>query len=92
MCRMPSERSTRGGSPRNGEVYAVWRDGVGRFVAGAWWDICWNSGFRGPLAQLTPADVQQFKEEHVREVEALRGRDGIFFDGTTFVAKGQVDK
>ena len=24
---------SRGGSPRNGEVYAVWRDGVGRFVA-----------------------------------------------------------
>jgi ubiquinone/menaquinone biosynthesis C-methylase UbiE len=56
-----------------------------------WWDICWNSGFRGPLAQLKPADLQQFKEEHLREVEALRGRDGIFFDGTTFVAKGQVN-
>ena len=57
----------------------------------AWWDICWNSGFRGPLAQLNPADLQQFQEEHLREVE-LRGRDGIFFDGTTFVAKGQVNK
>jgi len=56
----------------------------------AWWDICWNSGFRGPLAQLNAADLQQFKEEHLREVEALRGRDGIFFDGTTFVARGQV--
>jgi len=58
----------------------------------AWWDICWNSGFRGPLAQLTPADLRQFQEEHLREVEALRGRDGIFFDGTTYVAKGHVDK
>ena len=58
----------------------------------AWWDICWNSGFRGPLAQLNASDLQQFKEEHLREVEALQGRDGIFFDGTTFVAKGQVNK
>ena len=58
----------------------------------AWWDICWNSGFRGPLAQLNASDLQQFKEDHLREVEALRGRDGIFFDGTTFVAKGQVNK
>jgi ubiquinone/menaquinone biosynthesis C-methylase UbiE len=58
----------------------------------AWWDICWNSGFRGPLAQLNAADLQQFKEDHLRDVEALRGRDGIFFDGTTFVAKGQVNK
>jgi len=58
----------------------------------AWWDICWNSGFRGPLAQLNASDLQQFKEKHLREVEALKGRDGIFFDGTTFVAKGQVNK
>jgi len=57
-----------------------------------WWDICWNSGFRGPLAQLNAADLQQFKEDHLREVDALRGRDGIFFDGTTFVARGQVQK
>ena len=60
--------------------------------AEAWWDICWNSGFRGPLAQLKEADLQQFKAEHLRDVEALRGRDGIFFDGTTFVARGQVQK
>ena len=58
----------------------------------AWWDICWNSGFRGPLAQLNASDLQQFKEKHLREVEALKGRDGIFFDGTTFVAKGQINK
>jgi ubiquinone/menaquinone biosynthesis C-methylase UbiE len=57
-----------------------------------WWDICWNSGFRGPLAQLSVVDVQRFKAEHLREVEALRGRDGIFFDGTTFVSKGRVNK
>jgi hypothetical protein len=57
-----------------------------------WWDICWNSGFRGPLAQLTTADLRQFKEDHLREVDALRGRDGIFFDGTTLVARGQVHK
>ena len=44
----------------------------------AWWDICWNSGFRGPLAQPNPTDLQQFKEEHLREVAALRGRDASF--------------
>jgi hypothetical protein len=58
----------------------------------AWWDICWNSGFRGPLAQLNASDLQQFKEDHLREVDTLRGRDGIFMDGTTFVARGQVHK
>ena len=56
----------------------------------AWWDICWNSGFRGPLAQLNEPDLKTFKEDHLREVEQLRSRDGIFFDGTTLVARGQV--
>ena len=60
--------------------------------ASEWWDICWNSGFRGPLSKLSASDLQQFKEEHLREVEALRSRDGIFFDGTTFVSKAQVNK
>jgi SAM-dependent methyltransferase len=57
-----------------------------------WWDICWNSGFRGPLAQLNAANLQQFKEDHLREVDALGGRDGIFFDGTTLVVRGQVHR
>ena len=55
-----------------------------------WWDICWNSGFRGPLAQLNESDLRQFKADHLTEVDALKGRDGIFFDGTTLVARGQV--
>jgi ubiquinone/menaquinone biosynthesis C-methylase UbiE len=57
-----------------------------------WWDICWNSGFRGPLAQLDAADLRQFREDHLREVGALGRGDGIFFDGTTFLARGQVLK
>lgn len=58
--------------------------------AEAWWDVCWNSGFRGPLSKLAPADLERFKQGHLREVETLRGRDGIFFDTTTFLVKGQV--
>ena len=57
-----------------------------------WWDICWNSGFRGPLSKLSDSDLQRFKQGHLQEVETLRGRDGIFMDGTTFVVRGQVQK
>jgi arsenite methyltransferase len=57
-----------------------------------WWDICWNSGFRGPLAQLSASASAQFKADHLQDVDALRGKNGIFFDGTTFVARGQVQK
>jgi hypothetical protein len=57
-----------------------------------WWDICWNGGFRGPLAQINESDLRQFKADHLKEVDALKGRGGIFFDGTTLVARGQVQK
>jgi arsenite methyltransferase len=52
----------------------------------------WNSGFRAPLAQLNAADLRQFREDHLREVGALGRGDGIFFDATTFLARGQVQK
>jgi len=57
-----------------------------------WWDICWNSGFRGPLAQLSAADLLRFKEDHLSEVGVLAGKGGIFFDATTLLARGQVCK
>jgi hypothetical protein len=38
------------------------------------------------------SDLQQFKADHLKEVDALKGRGGIFFDGTTLVARGQVQK
>ena len=48
--------------------------------AGEWWDIVWNAGFRRLVAQL-PADQQkQFRREHLEEVGALKGRDGIWLD------------
>jgi ubiquinone/menaquinone biosynthesis C-methylase UbiE len=31
-----------------------------------WWEIVWNSGFRGPVSQLSAGQVVQFKYEQMR--------------------------
>ncbi len=48
--------------------------------AGVWWSIVWNAGFRRYVTQLSPHDRERFKQEHLREVEAHRTKDGIRLD------------
>jgi ubiquinone/menaquinone biosynthesis C-methylase UbiE len=48
--------------------------------ADAWWRIVWNAGLRRMVTHLSPIDQEQFKREHLLEVEALRTGDGIRLD------------
>jgi len=55
---------------------------VGYHLAGAgeWWDIVWNAGYRRLVAQL-PADRQEeFRRDHLEEIDALKSKDGIWLD------------
>jgi ubiquinone/menaquinone biosynthesis C-methylase UbiE len=45
-----------------------------------WWSIVWNAGLRRMVTQLSPIDQEQFKHDHLLEVEALRTGDGIWLD------------
>jgi ubiquinone/menaquinone biosynthesis C-methylase UbiE len=64
------------------ENVTVDRKNVGYYLddAGQWWDVVWNAGLRRMVAQLSPPDRERFKEEHLKEVDALRTRDGIRLD------------
>jgi len=57
-------------------------DNVGYFLdsAGAWWDVVWNAGFRRMVSQLSPADQERFRQEHLEEVAALATNEGIWLD------------
>lgn len=45
-----------------------------------WWDVIWNAGFRR-LVSLLPEDARErFKREHLKEIEALTTKDGIWLD------------
>ena len=56
--------------------------------AAEWWDVVWNSGFRGPVSQLSPEQLEQFKREHLAEVEGLRTSKGIWLDIASIFAIG----
>ncbi len=48
--------------------------------ASDWWYIIWNGGFRGLVSQLSTDDLERFKEEHLREVQELSSKDGIWLE------------
>lgn len=53
-----------------------------------WWDVVWNSGFRGPVSQLSPEALEQFKAEHLAEVEKMKTPRGIWLDIASIFAIG----
>ncbi len=53
-----------------------------------WWDIVWNSGFRGPVSQLVPDQLPEFKAEHLAEVSSLATGKGIWLDVPAIFAVG----
>lgn len=60
----------------------VYVEQLGYFLNGgeAWWDIVWNSGFRGPVSHLSPEALEKFKAEHLMEVETLMTPKAIWLD------------
>jgi hydroxyacylglutathione hydrolase len=45
-----------------------------------WWSIVWNAGLRRMVTQLSPDNLERFRREHLREVEAQRTGKGIWLD------------
>jgi ubiquinone/menaquinone biosynthesis C-methylase UbiE len=48
--------------------------------AQAWWEIIWNAGFRRLVSQLSPADQERFRREHLDEIAARATNEGIWLD------------
>jgi hypothetical protein len=45
-----------------------------------WWDVIWNAGFRRLVSQLASDDFERFKLEHLREVDFVKTKDGIWLE------------
>lgn len=54
-----------------------------------WWEIVWNTGFRGPVSQLSPSQLERFKREYLSEVEQLTTEQGIWLDVAAFFVWGR---
>ena len=45
-----------------------------------WWEILWNTGYRGFLNQLSAADLSTFRKEHLKEIEEHKTEDGLWLN------------
>ncbi len=50
--------------------------------------MIWNAGYRGLIAGLEPDRLEQFKAEHLTEVESLKTDKGIWMDVGVIYSKG----
>ena len=64
---------------------------VGYFLADEteWWRVVWNAGFRRLVGQLPPADLERFREEHLREIAALKTKAGLWLDVGVIFSLGE---
>ncbi len=53
-----------------------------------WWDVLWNSGTRGWIEQIPPAQRELFKTEHLAEIHPLVGEQGLWLDVEVHFAGG----
>jgi len=44
-----------------------------------WWEVVWNAGFRGLVAQLGDR-LDEFKQAHIEELQPLCGDDGLWLE------------
>jgi len=45
-----------------------------------WWEILWNTGYRGFLNQLSATDLASFRAEHLKEIEQFKTEDGLWLN------------
>jgi len=70
----------------------VLRKNMGYYLRNAddWWDVIWFAGFRGLVNQLSPDNLESFKQIHLQEIQNLATEKGIWLDVEVLFAVGQV--
>ncbi len=55
---------------------------MGYFLKGSseWWNVLWNSGYRGLLSQLSEKDLHQFKKDHLNEIDQFAVEKDIWLN------------
>ena len=63
---------------------------VGYYLTGfdEWWDVLWNSGFRGLLSQLSEQELKSFKKDHFSEIQANTGKEGVWMNVEVLISVG----
>ncbi len=54
-----------------------------------WWDIVWFSGFRGMLNQLSGSELDQFRQDHIQEIEGFAAEGKIRLNVEVLISVGR---
>ncbi len=57
-----------------------------------WWNVTWNSGYRGLISRLSEQDINLFKKEHLKEVNDLADEKGIWLEVDVLFALATLSK
>lgn len=70
----------------------VLRKNMGYYLRNAddWWDVIWFAGFRGLVNQLSPDDLEKFKQIHLQEIQNIATEEGIWLDVEVLFTVGRV--
>ena len=73
------------------DIWVV-RKNMGYYLRDAndWWDVIWFAGFRGLVNQLSPDNLEKFKQMHLQEIQNLATQDGIWLDVEVLFTVGKV--
>lgn len=53
-----------------------------------WWDVVWNAGYRGLLNQLSSHQQEQFRQQHLAEIDELLAEGKVRMDTHVIIAIG----
>lgn len=56
--------------------------------AAQWWDVLWNSGFRGIIEPLDSNQLARFRSGYLAEVEKLQASRGLRLDVEVLITRG----
>lgn len=72
----------------------IYHKQLGYHLAGSldWWEILYNSGFRGMLEQLEPTQLAEFRQKHLSEIDKLKTDKGIWLDVEVLFVFGKRPK
>ncbi|HKJ10122.1 MAG TPA: class I SAM-dependent methyltransferase [Gammaproteobacteria bacterium] len=69
----------------------VERESLGYHLSGVeeWWEVVWNTGFRGFVERLDAPAREAFRERHLASVQDLVTANGLWLDIDTLFASGR---
>lgn len=70
----------------------IHRENLGFHLTSAndWWDVVWNTGYRGLLEKMNSSEQMHFKTQHLNDIQQLCDSGDTWLDTGIAIAVGQI--